>query len=328
MSKNSAKNYIKKYMTVIILLVIVAFFAVADSKFFTVDNWITILRQVSMLGILAVGMSCCMLVGDINLACGVMEGFSSVICCLFLTNLGVPIVAAYLLTLLAGLAIGAVCGFIIVKTGMPALIGTLGIRYIVYGAAYLLSGGLPIYGLADGAKWIGQGSFLGIPVPIFFLAIFFIIGSILLNKTYIGRYLFAIGSNSEATRLSGIDVDNVRIFAFAFSNFCAAMAGLILMARNASGQPNGGNGMEMNVITACVVGGVSAMGGECSTASLIVGVLIIGVLTNGMTILGVGEYWQTVIKGIVLILAVGSDFYQKTHKSKVKVEAKREEKAK
>jgi len=320
--KINFRDYIKKYMTVLTLLVIILFFAIADSKFFTIANGLTVLRQVSMLGIAAIGMSCCMLVGDIDLSCGVMQGFSSVVCCLILTQLGVPVAGAFILTLIVGTLIGMISGIIIVKTNMPAIIGTLGVRNILYGGAYLLSGGLPIYGISDEAKWIGQGTIASIPVPIFFLVVFFVIGAILLNRTYIGRYLFSIGSNAEATRLSGINVDAVRIFAFAFSSFCASTAGLILMARNASGQPNGGNGGEMNVITACVVGGVSALGGECKTVNLIVGVLIIGVLTNGMTILGVDDYWQTVVKGIVLILAVGNDFYQKTHKKKVKVEEK------
>lgn len=163
------------------------------------------------------------------------------------------------------------------------------------------------------------------------MVLFFVIGYFLLNKTVIGRHLFAVGSNAEAARLSGINVDMVRVFAFTFSSFCSGVAGLILMARNASGQPAGGNGTEMNIITACVVGGVSAMGGTCNPVTLAVGVLVMGVLTNGMTILGISEYWQTVSKGVVLILAVGFDFYQRTKQVKAKVapqaEAKTTEKA-
>ena len=319
MKKTTIVRFAKKYMTFLILVLICIFFSIADPKFFAASNFISILRQVSMLGITAVGMACCMLVGDINLSCGVLQGLSGVICALMLRDLGIPVFLAMILTLLICIVIGALGGAIIVKTGMPAMIGSLGIRYVVNGAAFLMAGGLPIYGLQDDAKWLGQGSVLGIPVPVIILIIFFVIGSVLLNKTYVGRHLFAIGSNAEATRLSGINVERTRIFAFTFSCFCASVAGLILMARNASGQPNGGNGGEMNVMTACVVGGVSALGGECNPVNLIVGVLIIGVLTNGMTILGVSEYWQTVCRGVVLILAVGFDFYQKTRKSKVKL---------
>lgn len=316
-SKNA--NLAKKYMTVIILLVIVVFFSIADSKFFTLRNWISILRQVSMLGIIAVGMGTCMLVGDIDLSCGVMEGFGGVLCALMISKLGLPLGAAAVITMAAGACVGMVSGFIIVKTGMPALIGTLGVRYILYGSAYLLSGGLPVYGLSDADKQIGQGSIGIIPIPILIMAMFFVLGFILLNKTFVGRYMFAIGSNPVATHLSGINVDRVRIFCFGFSSFSASVASIIMMGRNASGQPNAGNGFEMNVITACVVGGVSAMGGEFSIISLIVGVLIVGVLTNGMTILGVNDYWQTVITGVVLIAAVGFDFFQKTHNKKAKV---------
>lgn len=321
---NSKAQMLKKYMTVVILLVIVAIFSIMDTKFFTITNWLAILRQVSMLGIIAVGMGCCMLVGDIDLSCGVMEGFGSVICALLISQAGLPMVVAAPLTLVIGACIGMISGFVIVKTGMPALIGTLGVRYIIYGAAYLLSGGLPVYGLSDGDKLLGQGNIGMIPIPIFILAIFFVIGYVLLNRTYMGRYMFAIGSNPVSTRLSGINVDWVRIFCFGFSSFSASVAALIMMGRNASGQPNAGNGFEMNVITACVVGGVSAMGGAFSIISLVVGVLIVGVLTNGMTIVGVNDYWQTVITGVVLIAAVGFDFFQKTHTRKAKVEKKGE----
>jgi len=318
MSKNG-KFIIKKYMSVLILIAIVVFFSFSNSKFIELSNWVSIFRQVSMLGVLTIGLACCMLVGDIDLSCGVMEGFSGVICVLILTRLGVPMLLGYILTVIIGALVGSLSGFIIVKTGMPSLIGTLGTRYIIYGAAYLLSGGVPVYGLSDQEKLVGQGYLGPIPIPIVIMIIFFIVGGVVLNRTFIGRYMFAIGSNSESTRLSGINVDKVRIFSFAFCSFCGSIAGLIMMGRNASGQPNAGNGYEMNVITACVVGGVSAMGGECSILNLIVGVLIVGVLTNGMTILAVNTYWQTVITGIVLIAAVGFDFYQKMHKAKVKV---------
>jgi len=309
----------KKYMVVFILLVVCAFFGFMDPKFFTMGNFVAILRQVSMLGITAIGMACMMLLGDMNMCCGVLQGLAGVICAIILRDTGLPVWLAFLVTLAVCSVIGAISGFVIVKTGMPAIIGSLGMRYIVNGAAFLIANGLPIYGLVDEAKWIGQGSVVNIPVPVLILIIFFILGYFLLNKTVIGRHLFAVGSNSEAARLSGINVDLVRIFAFTFSSFCAGMAGLILMARNASGQPNGGNGSEMNVITACVVGGVSALGGTCNPITLVGGVLVMGVLTNGMTILGISEYWQTVTKGLVLIVAVGFDFYQRTRQVKVKV---------
>lgn len=312
---------VKKYMVVLILMLVCVFFGVMDPKFLTAGNFIAILRQVSMLGIAAVGVACMMLVGDMNMCAGVLQGLAGVICAMMLRDLPIPVWLAFLITLAICALVGAISGLIIVKTRMPAIIGSLGMRYIVNGGAFLLAGGLPIYGLREEAKWIGQGSVLGIPVPVIVLLLFFVIGYFLLNKIFIGRHLFAVGSNAEAARLSGINVDKVRVFAFTFSSFCSGIAGLILMARNASGQPNGGNGGEMNIITACVVGGVSAMGGTCNPVTLIVGVLVMGVLTNGMTILGISEYWQTVSKGVVLIVAVGFDFYQRTKQVRVKVPA-------
>lgn len=318
---------LKKYMVVLILLVVCVFFGIMDAKFLTASNFMAILRQVSMLGIAAVGVACMMLVGDMNMCSGVLQGLAGVICAMMLRDLAIPVWLAFTITLAVCALVGTISGLIIVKTRMPAIIGSLGMRYIVNGGAFLLAGGLPIYGLAEEAKWIGQGSVLGIPVPVIILILFFILGYFLLNKTVIGRHLFAVGSNAEAARLSGINVDMVRVFAFTFSSFCSGVAGLILMARNASGQPNGGNGSEMNIITACVIGGVSAMGGTCDPITLVVGVLVMGILTNGMTILGISEYWQTVCKGLVLILAVGFDFYQRTKQTKVKVTPREETKA-
>lgn len=321
MKKVNIIKLVKTYMVPIILVLICTVFSLLDDKFFKASNLISILRQISMLGITSIGCACVMLLGENDLACGVMQGFAGVICAIIMRDTGIPTWLCFIITLVVCSLIGFLDGLLIVKTNIPSMISSLGVRNIIYGLGFIISGGLPIYNIRDDAKYLGQGKIFEIPVPVILLVVFFIIGYFLLNKTYIGRHLFAVGSNAEAAKLSGINVDKVKIFAMTFSAFCASFAGLILMGRNASGQPKAGDGGEMNAITACVVGGVSALGGTCDPLNLMVGVMVMGVLTNGLTICGVSEFWQVVCKGVVLIVSVGFDSYEKTKASKVRIES-------
>lgn len=311
---------LKQYGTTLILLVMIAFFAAVNPNFRTADNLITVLRQVSMLGILSVGLTFVFLLGDIDLSVGVMMGLSATTSALFMTSLGLPVVASWLLAILLCTLVGAVNGIIVTTTRMPALIATLGTQNIIYGINYMLCGGLAVYGIPASARFLGQDKLFGFfPVPVLVMIIVFLLGSFILRKTYYGRYFYAVGGNAEATRLSGIDINKVKILAYSLCGFCAGIAGAINMSRANSGQPSAGHGFEMDVITACVVGGISAGGGGGKMSGVISGVLIIGVLSNGMTIIGINDYWQMVAKGLVLVLAVGLDYYQKTKVKKAKL---------
>lgn len=321
--KNISKN-IKQYGTAVILLIMVAFFAIMAPNFRTFNNLITVLRQVSMLGVLAVGLTFVFLLGDIDLSVGVMMGLSATTSALLMTKLGVPVILAWLLGILVCTLVGVINGLIVTTTHMPALIATLGTQNIIYGVNYMICGGVSVYGIPPEAKFLGQGYLFGVlPIPVLVMVIVFMIGSFILKKTYFGRYFYAVGGNAEATRLSGINTTRVKILAYALCGLCAGIAGAINMSRANSGQPTAGHGFEMDVITACVVGGISAGGGDGKMSGVISGVLIIGVLSNGMTIMGVSDYWQMVAKGLVLVLAVGTDYYQKTRVKKAKLTEKK-----
>lgn len=311
---------LKQYGTTMILLVMIVFFAAISENFRTMDNLVTILRQVSMLGILSVGLTFVFLLGDIDLSVGVMMGLSATTSALFMTALGLPVIVSWLLAVLLCTIVGAINGIIVTTTRMPALIATLGTQNIIYGINYMICGGLAVYGIPEAAKFLGQDKLFGFfPVPVLVMIIVFLLGSFVLKKTYYGRYFYAVGGNAEATRLSGINIDKVKILAYSLCGFCAGIAGAINMSRANSGQPSAGHGFEMDVITACVVGGISAGGGDGKMSGVISGVLIIGVLSNGMTIVGINDYWQMVAKGLVLVLAVGLDYYQKTKVKKAKL---------
>ena len=303
---------LKKYAVFLILVALVAVFSLLTPNFRTLSNMITILRQISMVGIISVGMTFVLITGGIDLSCGVMMGLIGVTSGVYMTSMGMPILLALLLGILICSAVGFVNGVAITYTKMPPLIATLGMMNVVFGLNYTLTNGLPVTGLPDGMKVIGQGYIWGIiPVSVIIMVAILVIGAFILNKTYIGRYIYAVGSNDEAARLSGINVNAIRVMVYTLGGAMAGVAGILMMSRLNSGQPIAGRGYEMDVITACVVGGVSTTGGEGSIAGMVIGLLVIGVLTNGMAVLGLGEFYQYMVKGVVLIVAVGLDSLQR-----------------
>lgn len=185
---------------------------------------------------------------------------------------------------------------------------------IIEGVAFIISKGIPIFGFPQGFSVLGQGYIGIIPIPVIIMVIILIIGAIILNKTYIGRYFYSIGGNEEASRLSGIDVDKIKCLAYTLSGLFAGISGVILLSRTNSGQPTMGKGFEFDVLTAVVLGGVSVNGGVGKISNVISGILIIGVLNNGLVLMGMNTYVQSVIKGIVLLIAVAFDFIQRSKK--------------
>lgn len=230
-------------------------------------------------------------------------------------NAGVPPIIAVVGTLGIGLAFGGLAGVMINKIHIPPLIATLGLMTALRGVAYILNDGLPIYGIPDSVKFIGQGWVFGIPFPVILMIAVFIFGYVLLNKTAFGRHLYGTGGNEEASRLSGVNVERLKTKVYLIGFFLSTFAGIVLMARVNSGQPRGGTGYEMDIITAVVLGGVSIMGGSGRLTGVIAGVMIMGVLSNGMILLNIDEYVQWVVKGAVLLTAVGLDQIT-SHKTK------------
>jgi ribose transport system permease protein len=283
----------------------------APSIFLTMDNLFNIVRQVSMLAIVATGMTLILLAGGIDLSVGSSIAINGVVVSLMMKNFGVPPVLACSLGIVLATSIGFINGFLVTYTRIAPLISTMAMGKILTGLAYIICGGMPVYGLPASIRFIAQGYIFGIiPVPVITMLVIVIAGSFLLNKTYPGRYIMALGSNEEATRLSGINVKFYRVLVYTACGFLTGIAGITMLSRISSGQPNAATGFEMDVLTAVVLGGVSVAGGKGSIGGAFIGVLIIGVLSNGLSILGITDYYQQVIKGIVLLIAVVFDALQ------------------
>jgi ribose/xylose/arabinose/galactoside ABC-type transport system permease subunit len=288
------------------LLILVIVFTVSSDVFLTSANLLNVLRQVSIIGICAVGLTFVLLTGGIDLSVGSVIGVSGMTCAT-LVSAGFPVVLAVAAALAFGLLAGLLAGFIINEAGIPPLITTLGLMTAFRGLSYIIGGGLPVYGVPDGLKWLGQGYLLGIPVPVIVMAITLALGHIVLTYTRFGREVYGVGGNEEAARLSGVSVKALKYKVYVLSGTMAAFAGIVLMARVNSGQPKGGEGYELDIITAVVLGGVSIFGGVGRLSGVLAGVLIMGVLANGMILLNIQEYVQWVIKGTVLLAAVALD---------------------
>lgn len=308
--KNNIMNQVRDKAIWLVLVVLFIAFAAANDKFVSANNLFTIARQVSMFGIAAVGMTFVILIGGIDLAAGSVITLVNVVAAYLMVKMNFSIIAAILTSLLLATAIGALNGFMVAKIKMPAIIATFATQIIFEGAAYIMSGGTPIYGFDPAFKLIGQGYVGPVPVPVIIMAVTFAVGGFILNKTYFGRYFYAVGGNEEASRLSGIKVNSVKFMIYALSGFFAGLAGIVMLSRTNSAQPTAGKGFEFDVITCVVLGGVSVSGGYGKISNVIAGTLIIGILTNGMVLMNVSTYMQMVVKGIVLILAVGFDSIQ------------------
>ncbi|TCS78074.1 ABC transporter permease [Muricomes intestini] len=299
-----------KAIWVVFIFLFVAF-TIANTRFITPNNIITMVRQVSMYGIASIGMTFVILLGGIDLATGSIITFVNIICAYFMVHSGMNMYVAILLSLVLATLIGALNGFMVSTVGMPALIATFATQTIFKGLAYIISGGTPINGFTVDFKIIGQGYIGPIPVPVIIMVICFALGSFILNKTYFGRYFYAVGGNEEAAKLSGIRVGRVKYLVYSLSGLFAGLAGVVMLSRTNSAQATAGDGYEFDVITCVVLGGVSVTGGYGKLSNVVAGVLIIGALTNGMVLMNVSSYVQLVVKGLVLAFAVGFDCIQK-----------------
>jgi ribose transport system permease protein len=256
-----------------------------------------------------------LLIGGIDLSIGSLLAFTGVIAAKVIIEAGLPPAVGLLAGLAAGTLAGLLNGLIITRLRIPALITTLGTLTIIRGIGFTLTGGLPVFGFpqepflgfTEGVQAIGKGYLLGIPVPVIIMVIVFVLGYIFLYRTYFGRYIYAIGGNAETARLSGIKVTRIQLLVYTLAGLLTGIAGMIVMGRVNSGQPSVGVGFELEVITAVVLGGVSIAGGAGSLLGVILGVFIMGVLSNGLIILNVSEYNQMVVRGLVLLIAVGVD---------------------
>ena len=302
----------KKFGIFFVLIALMAIFSIASPVFLSATNILNIIRQVSMIGIAAVGSTFVILTGGIDLSVGSQVTFVNIVCAYLMVKLGFPPVISVFISIAIASCLGLIIGLMITKIKMPPFIVTLGFMSILSGAALIISKGLPIFGFPKSFSILGQGYLWLIPIPIIIMIVFIGIGSFVLNKTYFGRYLYAIGGNEEASELSGINVSKIKTIVYALNGMFAGIAGVIMLSRTNSGQPTtGGGGFLFDVMTAVILGGVSIMGGSGAISGVIAGVLIMGVLSNGLVLMNTNVYLQDVVKGLVLLLAVAFDCIQK-----------------
>ncbi|NLS91443.1 MAG: ABC transporter permease [Planctomycetaceae bacterium] len=289
---------------------LVLFFSIASENFFVSSNLLNVARQVSMMGIAAVGFAFVLLLGGIDLSVGSLVSLVNIVTAWLMVTAGWNPVPAVIVALALSAAVGFSNGWIIANLRMPPIIVTLAMMIIIEGVAYLICKGLPIFGFPKSFSVIGQGYVGPVPIPVIIMAVIMGLGMFILRNTYFGRYFYAVGGNEEAAKLSGIDVKRVKYLVYTLSGFFAGIAGIVILSRTNSGQVLSGKGLEFDVLTACVLGGVSVSGGVGKMSNVLAGVLVLGVLSNGLVLLDVSQFVQMVIKGSVLLAAVALDCLQ------------------
>nr|WP_240689474.1 ribose ABC transporter permease [Ammoniphilus sp. YIM 78166] len=286
-----------------ILLLMCVVLSVLTPNFLEVNNLLNVLKQISIISILAAGMTFVILTGGIDLSVGSTVALSGVIS-VMLSQQGVHAIPAMSVGVMAGILAGFINGYLTAKAKLPAFIVTLGSFTYIRGIAYVLSAGYPIVLTDPLFKFFGSGTVLAIPTPVFIMALVYAIAFFILKYTMFGRHVYAIGGNEEAASLTGIKVGATLIKVYIISGLLAGLAGVVLAGRLYSGQPTAGVGFELDAIAAVILGGTSFAGGIGTIQGTIIGALIMGVLSNGLTLMDVNYYWQLVIKGGVIILAV------------------------
>lgn len=291
------------------LVVLILFFSIASSNFFTPSNISGILLSTAVVGILALGTTFVIITGGIDLSIGTGMTLCAVMTGVFLTNMGLPLIVGVIGGILTGALMGFINGFNVAILGLPPFIATLAMMLVAQGLALVISGVRPIYlsGVA-GYKDIALGELIpGLPNAVLILFVLAIVAYFVLSKTILGRYTFVIGSNEEATRLSGVDTRRWKIIIYTVSGLFTGVAGVVIASRLQSAQPQLGSGYELQAIAAVIIGGTSLLGGRGSILGTLIGALIMSVLINGLRILSIQTEWQNVVVGIVILIAVFTD---------------------
>ena len=296
------KDMIRRYGILIGLIGLITGFSVLSDRFFTISNMLIVMRQTSIVAFLAVGMSFVILGAGIDLSVGSVLAFSGAVGAGVMQNGG--IFFGILAGLALGTALGAFNGIVITKLKIPAFIATLAMMAIARGGTLVYTDGRPITGLPSSFAFLGRGYIGNVPFPIILMLIIFILAYIVLKLTRFGRYVYATGGNINAARASGIKVDSVIISTFAISGFLSGLTGMVLASRLNSAQPTAGVGYELDAIAAVVLGGTNLFGGEGELWGTLVGAFIMGILNNGLNMLNVSSFYQQVVKGIVILIAV------------------------
>lgn len=310
--KNSIGDFISKNVMLCILLIMVVVLAIVADGFLSVGNLLGILRSVAITGVIAFGMTMVIIAGEIDLSVGSTIGLSGVIVAKTAGSLDaagiMPMESAVIVGMVFALLLGALIGFLVGKIrtrfNIPTFIITLAMLNALYGIAAIISNGFPVTTVPTWYGFIGAGTLGSIPVPAIWLLLIFIISLILMNYTRFGREIYAVGGNPESARLSGINVSKIKISVMVIVQVLAAFAGIILSSQVYSGSASFGRGYEMDVIAPVIIGGASLNGGMGKITGTLVGIVFLGILLNGMTLLGVDDYVKYVVRGMVILLAV------------------------
>lgn len=305
----------QKYGILIALVLCCIFLSVASEYFLTTRNIINVLRQVSINGILAIGMTFVILMRGIDLSVGSLVALTGVVAASLATTSSTAMVAGgpypVAVALLAGICVGAACGtfsgVVVSRFNVPAFVATLGMLSAARGLTLLYAGGRPVPALTPAFRWIGTGDILGVPLPVIILALVFLFSWIVLSYTRFGRHIYAAGGNPHAAKVSGINVSRIQLMVYIISGVLSAIAGMILAARTGSALTQAGIAYELDAIAAVVIGGTSLSGGVGKVTGTLIGALLIGVMNNGLDLMGVESYYQQVIKGMLIVAAVMLD---------------------
>jgi ribose transport system permease protein len=296
----------REFVIFLIVLAVFVGMSFASDVFLTTSNILSIMLSLSIESVMAVGMVVCMVGGGFDMSVGSVLGFTGIIVAELMTG-GVPTIPAVAIALIGGVLIGLWNGFIIAKLKINPFVTTLASLSIFRGLSYVITSGRNISGLPDGFQAIGQLRPFGVQLPIVYAVVLLIVGEIVLRNSRFFRQYYYIGGNERAARLSGINVDRMTIFAYVLTAFLAAFAGIIFTARMGSASCQAGTGWELRVITAVILGGASLRGGAGTVLGTFLGVLLMALITNALTLLGVDIYWQQFVVGVVLISAVVID---------------------
>ncbi|MEE4312596.1 MAG: ribose ABC transporter permease [candidate division KSB1 bacterium] len=298
------RELISKYGILIVLGVMVAIMSFLSPRFLTVSNFFNISRQISVMAIVAVGMTFVILSAGIDLSVGSIVALTGIMVSFFIQRMDLPIFIAVFGGLAVGLTVGLGNGILIAKVRIPFFIVTLATMVIGRGLCFIITGGFPISQLGTSFQQIGRGYVGFLPVPVIIMFMIYALAYLILHHTSFGRYVYAIGGNEEAAKLIGLPVDRIKMFIYGICGLTSGIAALILTSRMNSGDPNMGTGMELDAIAAAVIGGTSITGGKGWIWGTLIGAYIMGILNNGLNMLDVSAYYQMAIKGLVILLAV------------------------
>lgn len=312
---HTVMDFVRRYSGFLILLTLALIFALGSEQFLTPANLLNVALQTSIIAVVAVGMTFVILTAGIDLSVGSLVALCGALAAGLAVKQELGTVAGIGLALAAGAAAGGMSGLLVVKGKMPPFVATLAMLAVARGLTLVYTEGRPIAGIDKRFIWLGRGTVLGVPVAVLIMALVFVAAWWVLRYTRFGNYVYATGDNEEVSRLAGIPTQRVLWSVYVISGFTAALGGILLVARLWSAQPNAAVGMELDAIAAPVLGGVSLFGGVGSVTGTLVGAFILGILSNGLNLMGVPSFYQQVIKGVVLILAVALDLLTKRERT-------------